>query len=132
MVAPTMLKDVFCKLGTRGVVAPPPTGFEKILYTDRRGLKIHRRTVPTSLLNDVFIIYGLENVRTVWNRAHGRFPKETLNTSFTLMPTGVSVKEVFAELFSKSDRISYVRTLSLLTLNSEEEGGGGGVDDLES
>ena len=32
----------------------------------------------------------------------------------------------------KSDRISYVRTMFLLALNSEEEGGSGGVDDLKA
>jgi len=39
-------------------------------------------------------------------RICGLFPKETPNYSFTAMALAIAVKEVFAELFSKSDRIS--------------------------
>jgi hypothetical protein len=35
------------------------------------------------------------------------FLRKHLNTSFTPIPIGVSVKEAFAELFSKSDRFSF-------------------------
>jgi len=60
------------------------------------------------------VVYWLNDVRSLLKREHGLFPKETLQYSFTPMPSGVGVNEVFAELFSKSDCILLLKSDRIL------------------
>ncbi len=59
-----------------------------------------------------FIVYGAENVCVISKREH-IFKRKLRSNSFTPMPSGVGVNEVFAQLFSKK-RVLLIQKATIL------------------